>query len=71
MSDSLNAAKRIARITFLSGVLQSKATINTVASRHLCIRIARELVDLLKAEDAYQTTMSVPVPVHSTPAHRP
>jgi hypothetical protein len=66
LAESENASKRLARIKLLAGLLHSKSTDNTEGSRRLCRRIALELIELLKAEDAYQLSVSVPVPVLST-----
>ena len=67
LSDTDNAAKRLARIKLLAVALPTKGTENTVASCDACRRIALELVDLLKAEGAYQRTLSVPLPGQARP----
>jgi hypothetical protein len=52
-----NAEKRVARIRILISELCEKAELNTANSRARCATIARELIELLKAEDEFQRTL--------------
>jgi hypothetical protein len=57
--------KRLARIQRLSDELHAKCTTNTDKTRHRCLDIALELVELLKAEDNYQNGRPLSVHGHA------
>ena len=68
MPHRANAIRRVTRIRLLAEELREKSQSNTDESRTRCRRIALEIIELLKAEDAYQRGLpasppvSVPVP---------
>ena len=61
MPQQTNAEKRLARIHRLIAELQAKAGINTDSARTRCIAACRELIEQLKAEDAFQRRQPTPM----------